>query len=197
MIDILASNTFEESCYEDPWRNIWPIFVRTLTLKVYRRGQRIVKFCSHYRHQPMETQHRTLVIANIHSCSINQIPSYAKFLKDLTTVKKKKSICREVAFATQASCLIQQPIAPKYEDLGSLTISVRIGEQIMDKCLLDLWASVNFLPYSVYKQLGLGELQPTNLTLLLADRLVKVPKGIVEDAILKVDKFFSLRTLWF
>ena len=39
----------------------------------------------------------------------------------------------------------------------------------MNRYLLDLGASVNILPYSVYKQLGLGELQPTNLTLLLAD----------------------------
>ena len=33
-------------------------------------------------------------------------------------------------------------------------------------------------------------IQPTNLTLLLADRSVKVPKGIVEDVILKVDEFY-------
>jgi len=42
----------------------------------------------------------------------------------------------------------------------------------------------------VYKQLGLGELQPTNLILLLIDRSVKIPKGIVEDVFLKVDKFY-------
>ncbi|RVW86587.1 hypothetical protein CK203_045676 [Vitis vinifera] len=39
--------------------------------------------------------------------------------------------------------------------------------------LLDLGASVNLLPYSVYKQLGLGELKPTAITLSLADRSVK------------------------
>ena len=60
----------------------------------------------------------------------------------------------------------------------------------MDWCLLDLGASVNLLPYSVYKQLGLGELQPTYLTLLLADKLVKAPMGIVEDVILKVNEFY-------
>ena len=42
----------------------------------------------------------------------------------------------------------------------------------------------------MYKQLGLGELQLTNLTLLLADRSVKAPKGIVKDVILKVDEFY-------
>ena len=50
--------------------------------------------------------------------------------------------------------------------------------------------SVNLLPYSVYKQLGLRELQPTNLTLLLADKSVKVSKGIIEDVILKIDEFY-------
>ena len=51
-------------------------------------------------------------------------------------------------------------------------------------------ASVNLLPYSVYKQLGLGELKPTNITLSLADRSVKIPKGIVEHVLVKVDKFY-------
>ena len=60
----------------------------------------------------------------------------------------------------------------------------------MDQCLLDLEANLNLLPYFVYKQLGLGELQPTNLALLLADRSVRVPKVIVEDVILKVDEFY-------
>ena len=49
---------------------------------------------------------------------------------------------------------------------------------------------MNLLPYSVYKQLGLGELKPTNITLSLADRLIKIPKGIVEDVLVKVEKFY-------
>ena len=49
---------------------------------------------------------------------------------------------------------------------------------------------MNLLPYSVYKQLGLGELKPTNITLSLADRSIKIPKGIVEDVLVKVDKFY-------
>ena len=44
----------------------------------------------------------------------------------------------------------------------------------------------------MYKQLGLGELKPTNITLSLADRLVKIPKGIVEDVLVKVDQFYYL-----
>jgi hypothetical protein len=56
--------------------------------------------------------------------------------------------------------------------------------------LLDLGESVNLLPYSIYLQLGLGELKPTSMTLQLADRSVKIPQGIVEDVLIKVDKFY-------
>jgi hypothetical protein len=51
-------------------------------------------------------------------------------------------------------------------------------------------ASVNLLPYSVYVQLGLRELKPTSVTLQLADRSVKIPRGIIEDVLIKVDKFY-------
>ena len=78
----------------------------------------------------------------------------------------------------------------KYKDTGSPTISVNIGGTCIDKALLDLGANVNLLPYSVYKKLVLEELKPTNITLSLADRSVKIPKGIVEDVLVKVDKFY-------
>ncbi|RVW62631.1 Retrovirus-related Pol polyprotein from transposon 17.6 [Vitis vinifera] len=55
------------------------------------------------------------------------------------------------------------------------TISVNIGGTHVEKALLDLGASVNLLPYSVYKQLGLGGLKPTTITLSLADRKQIVP----------------------
>ena len=45
-------------------------------------------------------------------------------------------------------------------------------------------------PYSVYVELGLGELEPTNITIHLADRSVKIPRGIVKDVLVQVDKFY-------
>ncbi|RVW19523.1 hypothetical protein CK203_113472 [Vitis vinifera] len=73
---------------------------------------------------------------------------------------------------------------------GCPTISVMIGGKVVEKALLDLGASVNLLPYSVYKQLGLGELKPTSITLSLADRSVKIPRGIIEDVLVQVDNFY-------
>ena len=61
----------------------------------------------------------------------------------------------------------------------------------MEKALLDLGTSVNLQPYSVYKQLGLGELKLTSITLSLADRSVKIPRGMIEDVLVQVDKFYS------
>ncbi|WKA06915.1 hypothetical protein VitviT2T_024793 [Vitis vinifera] len=65
-----------------------------------------------------------------------------------------------------------------------------IGGKVVEKALLDLGASVNLLPYSVYKQLGLGELKPTSITLSLADRSVKIPRGVIEDVLVQVDNFY-------
>ena len=48
---------------------------------------------------------------------------------------------------------------------------------------------MNLLPYSVFQSLNLGELKPTSVTLLLADRSVKVPRGIVENVLVQVNKF--------
>ena len=48
---------------------------------------------------------------------------------------------------------------------------------------------MSLLSYSVFQSLNLGELKPTSVTLLLVDRSVKVPRGIVEDVLVQVDKF--------
>ena len=78
----------------------------------------------------------------------------------------------------------------KYKDPSCPTISVNIGGTCVKKALLDLGARVNLLPYSMYKQLGLGELKPTSITLSLEDRSMKISKGTVEDVLIQVDKFY-------
>ena len=121
---------------------------------------------------------------------IKQVPTYAKFLKDLCTVKRGLNINKKTFLTEQVSAIIQCKTKVKYKDLGCPTISVGIGGICVEKALLDLGASVNLLPYSVYKQLGLGELKPTTITLSLVDRSMKIPKGTVEDVLVQVDKFY-------
>ena len=121
---------------------------------------------------------------------IKQVPTYAKFLKDLCTVKKSLNVNKKAFLTEQVSAIIESKTPVKYKDPGCLTISVNIGGISVEKALLDLGASVNLLSYSMYKQLGLGELKPTSITLSLADRSIKIPKGTIEDVLIQVDRFY-------
>ncbi|XP_059454994.1 uncharacterized protein LOC132185206 [Corylus avellana] len=119
-----------------------------------------------------------------------QALSYAKFFKNLTTVKIRTNVLKKVFLTEQVISILQCKLPIRYKDPGCPTISCMIGVSRIEKALLDLGASVNLLPYSVYLQLELGELKPTSMTLQLADRSMKIPRGINEDVLIKVDKFY-------
>ncbi|KAI3732352.1 hypothetical protein L1987_63556 [Smallanthus sonchifolius] len=85
-------------------------------------------------------------------------------------------------------------IMPKYgkvlKDL--LSNMKKLEEFALAPPLVDLGASINLIPYSLYKQLDLGEPQPTCMSIALADRSVKYPRGIMENILVKVGKFVFL-----
>ncbi|KAL6312028.1 hypothetical protein AAG906_027221 [Vitis piasezkii] len=74
---------------------------------------------------------------------------------DLCTIKRGLNVNKKAFLTEQVSAIIQCKSPLKYKDPGCPTISVMIGGKVVEKALLDLGASVNLLPYSVYKQLGL------------------------------------------
>ena len=121
---------------------------------------------------------------------IKQVPTYAKFLKDLCTVKMGLNVNKKAFLTEQVIAIIESKTPVKYKDPGCPTISVNIGGISVEKALLDLGASVNLLPYSMYKHLGLGELKPTSITLSLAYRSIKIPKGTIEDVLIQGDRFY-------
>ncbi|WOH15241.1 hypothetical protein DCAR_0934778 [Daucus carota subsp. sativus] len=121
--------------------------------------------------------------------AIQQVPSYAKCLKDLCTHKRTTHVPKKAFLTSQVSSILSNQIPVKYKDPGCPTISCVIGDKFVDKALLDLGASVNLLPFSVYQALGLGDLKTTNMTLQLADRSIKMPKGIIEDVLIKIGDF--------
>ena len=82
---------------------------------------------------------------------IKQVPTYAKFWKDLCTVKRGLNVDKKAFLTEQVSAIIQCKTPVKYKDLGCPTISVNIGGTCVEKTLLDLGSSVNLLPYSMYK----------------------------------------------
>ena len=105
-------------------------------------------------------------------------------------MKRGLNVDKKAFLTEQVSAIIQCKTPVKYKDPGCPTILVNIGGTCVEKALLDLGACVNLLSYSVYKNLGLGELKPTTITLSLADRSIKISKGIVEDVLIQVDKFY-------
>ena len=107
-------------------------------------------------------------------------------------VKRGLNVNKKAFLTEQVSSIIECKTPVKYKDPGCPIISVNIGGISVEKALLDLGASVNLLPYSMYKQLGLGELKPTSIALSLADRSIKIPKGTIEDVLIQVEKFYYL-----
>ena len=69
----------------------------------------------------------------------------------------------------------------KLKDPGRFMVNIIIGSKKMAQEMLDLGASINIIPYSVYLRLRLGKLELTPMTLQLADRSIKCPNGIMED----------------
>ncbi|GJR92868.1 reverse transcriptase domain-containing protein [Tanacetum coccineum] len=84
---------------------------------------------------------------------------------------------------------INNTIPRKEKDLGSFTLPCFINNTCFDNALVDLGASVSVMPLSTYLNLGLGELAHTRLTVELADRTVKYPKGIAENVLVGIGKF--------
>ena len=120
---------------------------------------------------------------------INQMPIYAKFLKEI--LNKKRKIAEEGIVNLTATCsaIIQQKLPAKMKDPGNFTIPCSIGKNESKKALCDSSAIINLMPLSVVQRLSLGELTPTTITLQMADRSMAQPEGILEDVLVKVRKF--------
>ncbi|GKA54119.1 NUDIX hydrolase 6-like protein [Tanacetum coccineum] len=78
---------------------------------------------------------------------------------------------------------IDNSIPRKEKDLGSFTLPCYINNVCFNNALADLGASVSVMPLSTYLNLGLGELAHTKLTVELADRTAKYPKGIAKNVL--------------
>ena len=123
--------------------------------------------------------------------ALEQLPGYAKFMKDVVT--KKRSVTFEGDDRMQnCSCIAIRSLVQKKEDPGAFSIPCTVGSLHFVKALCDLWASVNLMPLSIYKNLGLGDPKPTSMRLLIAYRTVKRPIGILQDVLVKVKSFIFL-----
>ena len=121
--------------------------------------------------------------------ALEQMPSYVKFMKDILSQNRRLADFETVNLTEECSAILQRKLPRKLKDPGSFTIPCTIGNAIFERALCDLGASINLMPLSIFKRLRLGEARPTTVTLQLADRSLKHPRGIIEDFLVKVDKF--------
>ncbi|XP_050875054.1 uncharacterized protein LOC127078665 [Lathyrus oleraceus] len=82
---------------------------------------------------------------------------------------------------------VPQPLPPNIKDPGKLTIACTIGGVKIPHTLFDLESSINVIPLNKVKELKLGEITPSNMTLILADSSVTHPLGILHDMLVHID----------
>src|SRR4051812_31018061 len=118
------------------------------------------------------------------------MPSCAKFLKEILSNKRKFRNFETIPLNEECSALGLKKLPQKANDKGIFTVPCTIGSMTFKRSLCDLGASINLMSLSIFRRLGLGEEpSPTTVSLQLADRSIRYPRGIVEDVLMKVGKF--------
>nr|GEZ10521.1 reverse transcriptase domain-containing protein [Tanacetum cinerariifolium] len=116
------------------------------------------------------------------------ILKYQKMLKALLSNKKKLLELENTPLNENCSAVILKKLPEKLGDPGKFLISCSFSE-LKCKALADLGASINLMPLSVWKKLGLPELISTRMTLELANREICTPAGIARYVFVLVEKF--------
>ena len=109
--------------------------------------------------------------------ALEQMPSYVNFMKEILSNKRRLLDFETVNLTEECSAILQRKLPQKLKDPGSFTIPCIIGNSIFEKALCDLGASINLMPLSIFRRLGLGEARPTTITPQLADRSLKQLRG--------------------
>ncbi|GJS55712.1 reverse transcriptase domain-containing protein [Tanacetum coccineum] len=118
------------------------------------------------------------------------MPKYQKMLKSLLTNKDKLIEIAKTPMNANCSAVILKKLPEKLGDPGRFLIPCGFGEFDNHLALADLGASINLMPLSIWKKLGLPDLTSTRMVLELADRTISKPLGIAENVFVKVGKFY-------
>ena len=121
--------------------------------------------------------------------ALENTPSYVKFMKKILENKKKFGEYETIALTEECSAILQKKLPSKLQDPGSFAIPFSIENSLSGIALCDLGASINLMPPSMFKRLNLGEAKPTTIVLQMADRSYKHPRGVIENVLVKVNKF--------
>nr|GEX00851.1 reverse transcriptase domain-containing protein [Tanacetum cinerariifolium] len=117
-----------------------------------------------------------------------KVPPPPKMIKALLSNKEKLQELANTPLNENCSAFILKKLPEKLGDPGKFLILCGFNE-LKCKALADLGASINLMPLSVWKKLGLPELISTRMTLELANRAICTPAGIARDVFVLVGKF--------
>ncbi|GJS40133.1 ribonuclease H-like domain-containing protein [Tanacetum coccineum] len=118
--------------------------------------------------------------------SRDHVKSISTAVETNTTPIRRIGSTRYAVSEPQNTTLLDDSLPQKEKDPGSFTLPCYTNNICFEKALADLGASVSVMPLSTYLNLGLGELAHTKLTVKLADRKVKHPKGITENVLVGI-----------
>ncbi|KAG7564187.1 Retrotransposon gag domain [Arabidopsis suecica] len=114
------------------------------------------------------------------------IPDSHKYVKDMIT-KRIREVQGKVVLSHECSAIIQTKIIPKkLGDPGSFNLPCSLGPLAFSNCLCDLGESISLMPLSVAKRLGFSKYKSCNISLILADRSVRLPHGLLEDLPIRI-----------
>ena len=97
--------------------------------------------------------------------ALTEMPIYAKYLKDIITNKRRWDDNQTMELIETCNSVITHKIPTKLKDPESFTLPCVVGAQEFSRCLCDLGASINLMPFSLFKKLQLGQLTLINITL--------------------------------
>ncbi|XP_057746979.1 uncharacterized protein LOC130966212 [Arachis stenosperma] len=117
------------------------------------------------------------------------MPLYAKFLKELINKKRSWQVNETILLTEECRALIQKGLSLKLGDPGSYLLPCTIGSMTINKAMYDLGASINLMPTSLVKKLCIKEVKPVQMSLELVDKSVIYTRGVIENLLVKVDKF--------
>ncbi|GJU34412.1 hypothetical protein Tco_1182766 [Tanacetum coccineum] len=120
---------------------------------------------------------------------IRQSDEYPKFMKDPVANKPLTLENEDIKINHRCSALLLNQLPPKEKDPVSFILPCSIGRLDFNNALADLGAGINIMPFSMYKRLGIGKLETIKMNIELADNSKCIPKGIVRNLLIKIDKF--------
>nr|GEX48816.1 reverse transcriptase domain-containing protein [Tanacetum cinerariifolium] len=117
------------------------------------------------------------------------MPKFASTLIALISNKEKLSEMARTPLNEHCSAVLLRKLPEKLGDPGKFLILCDFSGMVECLALADIGASINLMPYSVWKKLSLLDLTPTCMTLELADRSISRPVRVAEDVYVKVGSF--------